>query len=45
MRRPGGLGLGLFLSREIVNAHGGAIEVSSQLGQGTAFSVRLPLVG
>jgi signal transduction histidine kinase len=38
-----GLGLGLFLSREIVTAHGGTIEAQSTLGQGTAITVRLPL--
>lgn len=36
------LGLGLFISREITNAHGGAISVVSDAKQGTTFSVRLP---
>ncbi|MEA2610316.1 MAG: two-component system, chemotaxis family, CheB/CheR fusion protein [Chloroflexota bacterium] len=40
--RPTGLGLGLFVSREIVAAHGGSIKATSVLGDGTTFSVRLP---
>ena len=36
------LGLGLFIAREIVNAHGGRIEVTSNPEEGTAFSVHLP---
>ena len=38
-----GLGLGLYLAREIVTAHGGTIEAESTVGQGTAICVRLPL--
>jgi signal transduction histidine kinase len=41
-RGSGGLGLGLFVSREIVAAHGGSITASSQVGDGTTFTVRLP---
>lgn len=37
-----GSGLGLHLSRLIVEAHGGAIEVFSELGKGSVFTVRLP---
>jgi signal transduction histidine kinase len=37
-----GLGLGLFIVREIVNAHGGTVEVSSSEAAGTTFVVRLP---
>ncbi|UCJ17107.1 hybrid sensor histidine kinase/response regulator [Pseudomonas sp. MM211] len=37
-----GLGLGLFISDQIVKAHGGRIEVQSSLGQGSLFSVWLP---
>jgi signal transduction histidine kinase len=36
------LGLGLFIAREIVKAHGAQIDVSSSLEQGTAFVVRIP---
>jgi signal transduction histidine kinase len=38
-----GTGLGLSISRKIVAAHGGELEVSSEVGRGTRFSVRLPL--
>ena len=40
--RAQGLGLGLFISREIVKAHGGSIEVSSSEAAGTTFRVSLP---
>lgn len=38
-----GLGLGLYISKQIVQAHGGSIAVESAPGQGTTFRVRLPL--
>jgi signal transduction histidine kinase len=38
-----GLGLGLFLTREIVVAHGGTVEVHSTPGQGARFELKLPL--
>lgn len=37
-----GTGLGLFICRQIVKAHGGEIWAESQLGEGTAFHIRLP---
>lgn len=37
-----GLGLGLFIVREIAHAHGGTVQVSSSASEGTTFSVRLP---
>jgi len=39
-----GLGLGLYISREIVSAHGGTIDVASSPDAGTTFTVRLPRV-
>jgi signal transduction histidine kinase len=42
-RRHGGLGLGLAIVKHIVEAHGGRIDVQSQPGAGTQFTVRLPL--
>jgi two-component system phosphate regulon sensor histidine kinase PhoR len=45
-RNPdGGLGLGLSLVQQIVEVHGGTIDVSSVEGQGTVMTVRLPLSG
>lgn len=38
-----GLGLGLYIIRQIVNAHGGSIEVESNLGVGTTFAIHLPI--
>ncbi len=43
VRKYGGLGLGLFISRQIVEAHGGSIRVSSVPGSGATFSVEFPL--
>ena len=39
----GGLGLGLYITRQLVQAHGGSITVDSQPGQGSVFIVSLPL--
>ena len=41
-RRPGSIGLGLYIAREVVTAHGGTIDVSSSAEAGTVFTVRLP---
>jgi PAS domain S-box-containing protein len=43
-RNYGGLGLGLYLVREIVEAHGGRVSAQSEAGAGSAFRVELPLV-
>ena len=40
----GGLGLGLYITKELVLAHGGRITVESVEGQGTTFSIALPLL-
>jgi two-component system CheB/CheR fusion protein len=42
-QRASGFGLGLFVAREIVSAHGGEIEATSRIGKGTAMTVRLPV--
>jgi signal transduction histidine kinase len=41
-RVTGSIGLGLYIAREVVNAHGGAIDVTSTAADGTTFTVRLP---
>ncbi len=46
--RPGshkrsGSGLGLYLSRRIVEAHQGTIKVNSEVGKGSIFTVTLPM--
>lgn len=43
-RNFAGLGLGLFISREIVERHDGRISVQSELGHGSTFRVSLPLL-
>lgn len=40
-----GIGLGLYSCRDIIEQHGGRIEVASQVGRGTEFSVILPMKG
>jgi signal transduction histidine kinase len=39
-----GLGIGLFQSKMIVEAHRGSIQVESEPGKGTTFRVILPLI-
>jgi len=40
--KPGGSGLGLATTRKIIFAHGGSIDVQSEAGRGTKFTIRLP---
>jgi signal transduction histidine kinase len=40
--RAGGLGLGLYISREIIEAHGGEVRAASDAERGTQIEVRLP---
>jgi signal transduction histidine kinase len=42
-RHYGGMGLGLALVKEIIEAHGGQIEVTSQVNVGTTFTITLPV--
>jgi PAS domain S-box-containing protein len=42
--KPHGTGLGLYVVREILKAHGGTVEATSTPGRGTIFTIRLPLV-
>jgi signal transduction histidine kinase len=36
------MGIGLFVVKEVVLAHGGSIQIESDIGQGTKFLIRLP---
>ena len=41
----GGLGIGLTIAKELVEAHGGRLEAKSTRGKGAVFTVSLPLDG
>jgi signal transduction histidine kinase len=41
---PKGLGLGLYISRQLATSHQGMLTVSSTLGQGATFSLTLPCI-
>jgi signal transduction histidine kinase/DNA-binding response OmpR family regulator len=43
LQRKAGTGLGLALTRRLAQAHGGDIQLDSQLGQGSRFAIRLPI--
>jgi signal transduction histidine kinase len=44
-RHYGGLGMGLFIVKQVVEAHAGSVDVQSRPGDGATFVVRLPIAG
>ena len=45
LEQKGGTGLGLAFCKMVAESHGGSISVESELGQGSVFTVRLPVAG
>jgi len=43
LARPAGIGLGLAIARGIVSAHGGTIDIKSEVGKGTSVRIYLPI--
>ncbi|MDQ8201276.1 PEP-CTERM system histidine kinase PrsK [Pelagicoccus enzymogenes] len=43
--KKSGLGIGMFQSKMVVEAHGGSIMVESEEGQGSVFTIRIPAIG
>ena len=43
-RETGGSGLGLAICRELIEAHGGTVTAASELGEGSTFTIRLPVL-